>query len=84
MLVPDGARDATARIRSIVSRGTGVGRKARTERREVIAASVAAVSEGVGVVIGPDCHGAARKASVARSATPGAPRAGRHAVKVPH
>jgi hypothetical protein len=39
MLVPEGARLATARISSTVARGTGVGRKARTERRVVMAAS---------------------------------------------
>src|SRR5215207_10204386 len=48
MLVPLGARAATSRMRSINSRGTGVGRKARTERRVAIAASTtAAASESV-------------------------------------
>ncbi len=44
MLVPEGAREATARMRSTIARGTGVGRKERIERREVIAASTAAVA----------------------------------------
>src|SRR5215207_548259 len=48
MLVPLGARAATSRMRSINSRGTGVGRKARTEQRVAIAASTtAAASESV-------------------------------------
>ena len=37
MLVPDGARLATRRMSRIVSSSTGSGRKARTDRREVIA-----------------------------------------------
>ncbi len=37
MLVPDGARAATSRIARIVASGIGVGRKARIERRDVIA-----------------------------------------------
>ena len=36
VFVPEGAREATARIRSTVSRRTGVGRKARIARREAI------------------------------------------------
>jgi hypothetical protein len=43
MFVPDGARDATSRMSSTVWRGIGVGRKARTERREVIAWSTVAM-----------------------------------------
>ena len=43
----DGARAATCRMASMVSRGTGVGRKARMDRREVMAASTAAVVSGV-------------------------------------
>jgi len=43
VLEPEGARDATSRIRSIVALGTGVGRNARTARRVVIAASTAAM-----------------------------------------
>jgi len=39
MLVPLGARDATSRMYSMSARGTGVGRKARTEWRDVIASS---------------------------------------------
>src|SRR5574343_1566281 len=53
VLVPEGAREATARICSIVSRGTGVGRKARIERRLVMAASTAAVVSGVMFMAGP-------------------------------
>jgi exodeoxyribonuclease V gamma subunit len=34
-----GARDATSRMCSISARGTGAGRKARTDRRDVIASS---------------------------------------------
>ena len=41
VLVPEGARAATSRISRIVASGTGVGRKARIERRDVIAASTA-------------------------------------------
>ena len=70
VFVPDGARDATARISSIVSRGTGVGRKARIERREVIAASTAAIDCGVGGAefIGADCcHRFASCASASRA-----------------
>src|SRR4051794_31341717 len=39
MLVPLGARAAMSRMRATSARGTGVGRKARTERRVAIAAS---------------------------------------------
>src|SRR5688572_29069231 len=44
VLVPEGAREATARICSITGRGTGVGRNARSDRRDVIAASTTAAS----------------------------------------
>ena len=39
ILVPLGARDATSRMCSISTRGTGADRKARTDRRDVIASS---------------------------------------------
>jgi Tfp pilus assembly protein PilV len=42
MLVPEGVRLATARMASSSSRATGVGRKARTLRREPMAQSTAA------------------------------------------
>ena len=51
VLVPDGAREATRRMSSTTSRGTGVGRKARTERRVAMAASTAAVSWGLGASV---------------------------------
>jgi hypothetical protein len=47
VLVPEGARAATRRICSITLRCTSVGRKRRMERREVMAASTAAVLSGV-------------------------------------
>src|SRR5215471_10080544 len=46
VLVPEGAREATSRICAIVSRSTGVGRKARTERRDEMASSTARVADG--------------------------------------
>ena len=49
VLVPEGARADTRRMSSITERSTGTGRKARSERREVIAALTAAVCAGVGV-----------------------------------
>jgi len=48
VLVPEGAREATRRMSATVSRGTGVGRKARTDRRLVMAASTAAASASEG------------------------------------
>ena len=39
--LPLGARAETSRMRSTTARGTGVGRKARTERREAIQAALA-------------------------------------------
>jgi hypothetical protein len=45
-LVPLGARAATFRIASIVARGTISGKKARIERREVIAASTIEAGPG--------------------------------------
>jgi hypothetical protein len=44
VLVPDGARLATARMASISVRGTGAGKKARMLRLEVMAKSTAARS----------------------------------------
>src|SRR5450631_893064 len=48
VLVPDGAREATRRMASTMSRGTGVGRNARMDRRLVMAPSTAAVSASLG------------------------------------
>jgi hypothetical protein len=39
VLVPEGARDAVARIARIVARSTNVGKKARIDRLEAIASS---------------------------------------------
>ena len=52
VLVPDGARLATARMASTSSRGTGVGRKARMLRLEVMAKSTAARSCGAEIPSG--------------------------------
>ena len=51
MLVPDGAREATSRISRIVASSTGSGRKARTERRDVIASSTIAASSSSGAFL---------------------------------
>ena len=47
VLVPDAERDATRSMSSITSRATGVGKKARTEAREVMAASTVAAAAAV-------------------------------------
>ena len=46
MLEPDGARPAMSRMRSISSRGTGLGRKARMQRRPVMASSTVIMGRG--------------------------------------
>ena len=69
VLVPEGAREATRRISSIVSRGTGVGRKARIEWREVMAASTICVAFRVSVMRWRS--GVAGRPSGPRAARPG-------------
>src|SRR5665647_678321 len=53
ILLPLGLRLATARISSTVARPTGVGRKARTDLREVIAPSTADCAVSAGVMSDP-------------------------------
>ncbi|CDX12722.1 hypothetical protein MPLB_1250017 [Mesorhizobium sp. ORS 3324] len=46
-MVPDGARAATARMARIVSSSTMSGKKARTDRRDMIASSTIAASSAI-------------------------------------